>query len=201
MGDEVKLRKAKLGYYMGDLNWAKAQLDAIKASTSKLVANDAMQLSIFISTNTSSDTTQVPVQLFAEADLLSFRNQGDESWAILDSIEANYPYNSLIDDIYYRKANLLVAAGDFDEAAVYLEKIIAGYSYDLLGDDAMFMLAEIYQDHLNRKDEAEELYKNLLLQFPGSVYASEARNEYRGMEAEGQNADMNHEVEFIDGDI
>ncbi|MDX1285898.1 MAG: tetratricopeptide repeat protein, partial [Draconibacterium sp.] len=46
LGDEVKLKKAKLGYYMGNFSWAKAQLDVLKASTSKLTANDAMALSM-----------------------------------------------------------------------------------------------------------------------------------------------------------
>jgi hypothetical protein len=30
LGDEAKLKKAKLGYYMGNFSWAKAQLDVIK---------------------------------------------------------------------------------------------------------------------------------------------------------------------------
>lgn len=201
LGDQVKLKKAKLGYYMGDLNWAKAQLDVIKASTSKLVANDAMQLSIFIGTNTSSDTTQVPVQQFGRADLLRFRNQQEESWAVLDSIETNYPYNSLIDDIYYRKAGLLASNGDFEQAATYLEKIVTGYAYDLLGDDAMFELADIYENHLNRKEEAAELYKNLLLQFPGSVYASEAREIFRSLETENPINPEDTETNFFDNNL
>ncbi|PIF03047.1 MAG: hypothetical protein CR987_00825 [Draconibacterium sp.] len=51
LGDDVKLKKAKLSYYMGNFEWAKAQLDVLKASTSKLTANDAMDLSILISNN------------------------------------------------------------------------------------------------------------------------------------------------------
>ena len=56
LGDEVKLKKARLGYYMGNFSWAKAQLDVLKASTSKLTANDAMELSMMIGNNLNLDT-------------------------------------------------------------------------------------------------------------------------------------------------
>lgn len=70
LGDEVKLKKAMLGYYMGNFGWAKAQLDVLKASTSKFTANDAMELSMLIGNNLNLDTTAAPLQMFARADLL-----------------------------------------------------------------------------------------------------------------------------------
>ena len=194
LGDEVKLKKARLGYYMGELDWAKAQLDVIKASTSKLVANDAMQLSMFIGNNASSDTTQVPLQKFARADLHSFRNEKEQAWAILDSIEAETPYTSLLDDIYYRKANVLVAEGEYLAAAEYLQEIITNYAYDLLGDDALFLLAGIYERQLHEQAKAEELYKNMLLNYPGSVYVPESRERYREMKGESE---VESESEFL----
>ncbi|WP_423130574.1 tetratricopeptide repeat protein [Gaoshiqia sp. Z1-71] len=196
LGDEAKLKKARLAYYMGDLKWAKAQLDVIKASTSKLVANDALELSLFIGNNMNLDTTQVPLQLFARADLYSFRNEAEKAWTLLDSIGKAYPYHSLIDDIYYRKANLSVAAGDYQQAAVFLEQITTTYPYDLLGDDAMFRLAGIYGQRLNRKEEAMALYQQLLVQYPGSVYVSEARRHFREMRGDfgdGQEAEPGFE--------
>ena len=74
LGDDVKFKKAKLGYYMGNFSWAKAQLDALRASTSKLIANDAMELSFFINENLETDSTATPLKIFARADLHLFRN-------------------------------------------------------------------------------------------------------------------------------
>lgn len=37
----------KLAYYRGDFKYAQGLLDVLKAATSELVANDAMQLSVF----------------------------------------------------------------------------------------------------------------------------------------------------------
>lgn len=184
LGDEVKLKKAKLGYYMGNLSWAQAQLDVLKASTSKLIANDALELSIFISSNTALDTTEVPMQLFAKADLYQFRRQDSLAWATLDSIEVQYSYHSLLDDIYFRKAKNLTNRGDYAQAAAFLEKVRDGFAFDLLADDALFLLAELYEKKLDRPEEAGELYKQMLTQYPGSIFVEDARERYRRLRGE-----------------
>ncbi|MEM9821036.1 MAG: hypothetical protein AAF985_08185 [Bacteroidota bacterium] len=51
LGHEARFRNAKLSYYAGDFQWAQTQFDILKASTSKLIANDALDLSIFILDN------------------------------------------------------------------------------------------------------------------------------------------------------
>ena len=179
LGDEVKLKKARLGYYMGNFSWAKAQLDVLKASTSKLTANDAMELSMMIGNNLDLDTTAVPLQMFAKADLLFFQNKNDEAMQVLDSIVAEFPYHTLDDDILFRKARLAMAAQDYVLAAEYYEAIVSDYSYDLLGDDALFNLAEIYNYHLDQKEKAKDLYKKMLTSYPGSIYIEESRKDYR----------------------
>jgi len=151
LGDDVKIKRAKLGYYMGNFKWAKAQLDVLRASTSKLIANDAMDLSFFISENLESDSTATPLKIFARADLHLFRNNFQEAIAALDSISKLYPDNSLIDDVNYRKAQIFQKQGKYSEAAVLLESIVKDQSWEMLADDALFQLAGIYQKKLNRK--------------------------------------------------
>ena len=46
IGFTAKFKNAKLYYYIGEFKWAKAQLDILKAVTSKLIANDVMDLSL-----------------------------------------------------------------------------------------------------------------------------------------------------------
>lgn len=184
LGDEVKFRKAKLGYYMGNFQWAKAQLDALRASTSKLIANDAMELALFIGENLETDSTTAPLQLFARADLNLFRNDHQAALATLDSITSQYPYNSLSDDVNFRKAGIFVREGKFAEAAELYQSVVKDYSWDLLADDALFQLAGIYQNKLNRKQEAMDFYKKMLTDYPGSVYVVDSRNEYRKIQEE-----------------
>jgi tetratricopeptide (TPR) repeat protein len=167
LGDEVKLKKAKLGYYMGNFSWAKAQLDVLKASTSKLTANDAMELSMLIGNNLNLDTTAVPLQMFARADLLFFRNKDAEALATLDSIAEIFPYHSLTDNILFRKAKIEIDQNNFETAAEYLQEITDNFSYGLLADDALFTLADLYNFHLNEKEKAKELYRMMLTRHPG----------------------------------
>jgi len=182
LGDDVKFKKAKLGYYMGNFRWAKAQLDALRASTSKLIANDAMDLSLFISENLEDDSLATPLKIFARADLHLFRNNFTEALAALDSVSKLYPDNSLIDDVDFRKAGILQKQGKYEEASVLLNSIVKDHSWEMLADDALFQLATIYENKLNRKQEAMELFKKMLTDYPGSVYVVDARAEYRKME-------------------
>ena len=182
LGDDVKFKKAKLGYYMGNFQWAKAQLDALRASTSKLIANDAMELALFIGENLETDSTTIPLQLFARADLHLFRNNYSDALTTLDTISKNYAYNSLSDDVSYRKAGIFQKQGKFAEAAVLYETIVKENSWDMLADDALFQLAAIYQNKLNRKQEAMDLYKKMLTDYPGSVNVVDARSEYRKLQ-------------------
>lgn len=182
LGDDVKFKKAKLGYYMGNFKWAKAQLDVLKASTSKLIANDAMDLALFISENMETDSTATPLQLFARADLHLFRNHYPEALAVLDSITKLYEFSSLIDDVNFRKAAIFQKEGKYDDAALLLASIVKDNSFDMLADDALFQLANLYKDKLNRKADAMDLYKKMLTDYPGSVYVVDSRNEYRKLQ-------------------
>ncbi len=179
LGDDVKLKKARLGYFMGNFSWASAQLDVIKASTSKLTANDAMELALFIENNANMDSTEAPLRSFSRADLHLFRNEDDKALAILDSIRTQYPYHALTDDILFREAKIGVRKNNYQEAVTLLEQIVNEFSTDLLADDALFLLAEILHYQLNDKDKASGAYKKMLFSYPGSIYVTEARNRYR----------------------
>ena len=74
IGHEAKLSSAKVAYFQGDFSWAQAQLKVLRASTSKLIANDAMKLSLLITDNYNLDTAELPMKTFAKADLLIFQN-------------------------------------------------------------------------------------------------------------------------------
>ena len=182
LGDDVKLKRAKLGYYMGNFKWAKAQLDVLRASTSKLIANDAMDLSLFISENLESDSLAAPLKIFAHSDLQLFRNNFPEALAALDSVQNLYPDNSLIDDVDFRKAGIFQKKGKYAEAAVLLESIVKDHSWELLADNALFQLATICQYKLNRKEDAMKFYKKMLTDYPGSVYVVDSRTEYRKLQ-------------------
>lgn len=179
IGQEAKFRNAKISYYTGDFKWAQSQLDVLKGATSKLIANDAMDLSLLISDALAIDTNTAALLIFAHADLLAFQNKDDEAVQTLDSIPLLFPNHALSDDILYKKAQLAIKHGKYTDAANFYESIIKNYGSDILGDDALFKLADLNENQFKNTDKARELYQQLLEQYPGSLYVVEARKRFR----------------------
>ncbi|MBS1688391.1 MAG: tetratricopeptide repeat protein, partial [Bacteroidetes bacterium] len=98
LGEDARFRNAKLAYYRGDFNWAQYQLSILKASTTELIANDALYLSVLITENIGPDSNYVPLLRFAHADLLLFQNKDKEAETLLDSLSSAFPKHPLNDD-------------------------------------------------------------------------------------------------------
>ncbi len=191
IGHEAKLRKAKLAYYSGDFLWAQAQLDVLKASTSKLIANDAFALSMLITENTGLDTSETAMKLYASAELYEYRKQDSMAFLTLDSILTMFPNHSLTDEVLFKKAEIYLSHQNYDEAIKYLNIVINDYGTDVLGDNALFKLASIYDYNKNDPDEAEKLYKKLMTDYEGSIYIVEARKRYRAIRGDSVDEEIN----------
>lgn len=179
LGHEARYRNAKLSYYNGDFQWAQAQFDVLKASTSKLIANDALDLSVFIMDNLGLDSTVAALNLYAKADLLVFQNQFDQAFLKLDTLLNEFPEHSLEDDVLYLKAKIYKKKRAFDIAAEMLQTIIDKHPDEIRADNAIFELAEIYELHLGDIEKAKMLYETLFIDYSGSTFAVEARKRYR----------------------
>jgi len=181
LGHEAKFRNAKISYYTGDFEWAQGQLDVLKASTSKLISNDAIDLSLLITDNFNMDTTTVPMKMFARADLLSYQNKYNAANLVLDSILTIYPSHTLGDEIKMMKANMYMRQGNYEEARKIYSEVVDLYFTDITADDALFKLAEMNQYIFKDNAKAMELYEKLITQFPGSLYVVEARKRFRDL--------------------
>ena len=179
IGHEAKFRRAKISYYQGDFEWAQSQLNVLKSSTSKLIANDAMYLSLLISDNLNLDTSSSAMEMYATADLLYYQQDYIQSINLLDSILYLFPSHTLIDEVYYRKYEIYYKTGDLHNAIDMLRKIEEGYSSDILYDDAIFNLAYLYENQMNDLEKAFSYYEIILLKCKGSVYTAKSRNRYR----------------------
>jgi len=181
MGEEARFRNAKLSYYEGDFKWAQQQLSVLKASTSELIANDALDLSVQITENIQ-DSNSYPLARFAYADLLLFQNKDKEAEQLLDSISTAFPKHALNDDILMLRAKIAEKHRDYPKALGYLNTIHEQYGQDVLGDDAVFKSAEIYQNDLHKTDEAKKFFEQLIIEYPGSTYVQIARERLHAIE-------------------
>jgi tetratricopeptide (TPR) repeat protein len=179
IGHEAKFKNARIFYYDGEFDFAQSQLSVLKESTSKLIANDALKLSILITDNFGLDSNYQAMTWFANADLLVEQHRYEEAFVLYDSIIKTYPYHSLGDEILIRKSKAKQDQGNWTEAIAYLEELLKYNGEDILADDALFQLGDIYENHLNDKEKAAEYYKTLLFNFKGSLYSVEARKRFR----------------------
>ncbi len=179
IGHEARLRNAKVSFYAGDFLWSQAQLQVLKASTSKLIANDAMELSLRITDNLGLDSNSVPLSFFARAELLRFQHRYDEALAVLDSIGIEFPMHSLGDDVLYERFRIASARHQYPEAATHLEKLLELYPLDILVDNALLDLGRLYEERLNDEQKAMQFYERLLFEQTGSIFVPEARERFR----------------------
>ncbi|HXS35161.1 MAG TPA: tetratricopeptide repeat protein [Flavipsychrobacter sp.] len=177
LGEEARFRNARLAYYRGDFAWAQDQLSVLKASTSKLMANDALYLSVLITENIGPDSNLVPLKRFAYADLLLFQNKDKDAETLLDSISAAFPQHPLNDDILMLRSKIAEKHHDYNKALAYLKNIYEQYGKDVLGDDAVFRMAQIYEQYLHQNDQAKHYYEQLIIDYPGSTFVQIARQK------------------------
>jgi predicted Zn-dependent protease len=179
LSQEAKYRNARLAYYKGDFEWSKAQLDVLKAATSKFIANDAMELSLLIGDNLVYDTTGEALRMFSRADLWVYQNKTEQAMKTLDSLEKTFPGSTLADDLIFRKAEIAKRQKKVELAAQLYKSLLELYGDEILADNALVELARLTEIDASRKEEAMELYKKLMTDYPGSLYVEEARRKFR----------------------
>jgi tetratricopeptide (TPR) repeat protein len=181
LADEAKLLKAMFSYYNNEIPWALSQFKALRSSTTKLIANDAMSYSILIEENIDQDSTYNGLKLFAYAEREIEYNNLELAEAYLDSINTTYLYHPLFDEVLLLRAKINISKKDFNKAKEYLNEIVKKYPYDLTADDALYMLSDIYLNHLNEKALAKEILEKIILDYPNSIYVIEARKALNGL--------------------
>ena len=179
IGELARFKNARLSYFNGDFAWAQEQFDILKSATTKLISNDAIDMSVFITDNMGLDTTDVPLKMYAESELLLFQNKYDEALNKLTEIDTLFPEHSLTDDILYSKAQIYEKLKDYDQSKSMLESIIENHVEEIRCDNALFELAELYEGPLANKEEAMKLYKRLFEEFSNSTLATIARKRFR----------------------
>ena len=145
VGFYAKLQNARLSYYIGEFEWAKSQLNVLKAATSKLIANDAMELSLLIKENMNPDSAYDGLALVAKSDFLVFRHLYEPAQKLLDSVLTMPLEGALFDEVYYRKARICLQTDSIDRCLYWLQKVYESEEDDLLVDDALFAAATLLQ--------------------------------------------------------
>jgi tetratricopeptide (TPR) repeat protein len=179
IGQEARFKNARLAYFNGDFQWSQAQFDVLKASTSKLISNDALDLSVFIMDNLNLDTSSAAISLYSGAELLVYQNRFEEAFLKLDTLKRNFPEHSLQDDILYLEAQIMEKKRQWDKAAELYATIAEKFPEEIRADNALFALAMIYENRLSNPEKAKDLYERIFMDYSGSIFAVDARKRFR----------------------
>lgn len=179
IGAEAKFKNARIFYFEGEFEFAQSQLDVLKSSTSKLISNDAMKLSVLITDNLGLDSNYVAMSQFARADMLLQQHKYQQAFVLYDSILTAFPAHGLVDEILMRKAQAMQMQGRWEEAVGFLELVYQNHPQDITADDALMQLGEIYENRLKNPEKAMEYYRIIMFDYKGSLHVIEARKRFR----------------------
>ena len=177
IGHEARFKNAQLRYYIGEFDWALAVLNILKSATSKLIANDAMTLSLTITDNLEYDT--IALQRLAKADFYIYQKRYGIANKILDSVNVYNPNEVSMPYLLMRKAHIAMENNDYVMADSLYKRVYQGYADSYMADDALMKDAILLERFLDDKEGAMECYAKLIDEYSASVYVAQARNAYR----------------------
>ena len=77
----------------------------------------------------------------------------------------------------------------YEKAISFYTEVITNHYFDISADNALFRSAELYEDKLGQPSKAADLYKQLLVDFPGSLHVVEARKRFRNIRGDEPNSE------------
>jgi len=187
LGQNARYKVAETSFYKGDFEWALTQLKVLRGSTSQLIANDAMQLSLLISDNSLEDSTQTALKKYARADFLAYQNKTQEAVDALEDILQNHKGEKIEDEALLKQAQLLESQEKYEAAEFNYLKITEFYGNGILADDAYFALGELYRKTLNQPEKAKAQFEKIIYNYQDSYYFPQARKNFRMLRGDAVN--------------
>lgn len=176
-GDESRLARAMCAFYDGDILWAKTQLEVLLKSTSKEIANDALENALLIAANSVEDTLYEGLQIIRQPMLLEAMGHKEEALQAYQRAEKILLANEVYDDLLLKKGKLELELGQDKNAATTFLILQNAAGEGMWKQEAYFYYAlALYNLH---SEEAKDAVENYLLKFPNGFYTEKARTMYR----------------------
>jgi tetratricopeptide (TPR) repeat protein len=180
LAQEASYKTALTSYYKGDFEWALTQLKVLKRATTQTIANDAMEMALFIKQGkTETDSTQQALQKVAKADLLLYQGKSAQAIEELKGVFEVVDNYHIKDQVYYKLGQAYESLKDFPQAVMNYEALLAEYPQSIVADNTLFALALIYSDELKDTEKAKLYLEQLIFDHEDSIFFVEARKRYR----------------------
>jgi len=184
LGEEARFKNSKVFYFNGDYELAEDLLSILKSSTSELIANDALQLAVFIQENQGEEAKEMAMKDVSNAELLFYQNRPEEAIKILNSLKKVFPSSNLIDDVLLIEANYNKTVENDSSASILYKLLYEKYPNSILADRALYEWAKLEEEIFKHTESAKEAYLNLLTKYKDSVFATDARKRLRKLRGE-----------------
>jgi len=179
LAQEARFKVARTSYFKGDFQWAQNQLKVLKSSTSQLIANDALELSLKIGNNIDKDSINEGLKIYAKAELLGFQQKYQQAIDTLSYVLKQYKGQQIEDDALFTQAQYFEHMTNYSAAEANLLSLLDFHPESLLYDDSIFKLGILYRDHLADPEKAKLMFERIIFEFPSSIYLVDARAAFR----------------------
>ncbi len=176
---EASLKAAKTSYFQGDFVWALKQFKELKAATSELTANDAMEYFLLINDNTVADSTQTALKQFAKGDYFLYQKRNQEAIVQFQSILKSFKGQEIEAVTLLRLGGIYEKLGDYNSALSQYQEIINHHADGIYIDEALYFSAEIENNKLHEPEKAKPLYEKIIMNHQDSIYFVDSRKKYR----------------------
>jgi tetratricopeptide (TPR) repeat protein len=171
----AQFKISQLAFYQGNFAKSLTILENLLKITrvGDPLFNDILSHQLFI-TNFSKDS--VSLKKYALAELLLFQKKYSEATVQLNEIVKEKSALSLTAG--KKGSHLLIELDKLGEAEILLQKLWDNHAHDETIDEVIFYLADTKQK-LGKQRNALDLYKELLANYPNSLYIQDARQQAR----------------------
>lgn len=184
LGEEARFKNSKVFYFNGDYELAEDLLSILKSSTSELIANDALQLAVFIQENQGDEAKEMAMKDVSSAELLFYQNRPEEAFKTLASLKKVFPNSGLIDDVLLIEANFEKSVENDSTASRIYKELYEKFPSSILADRALYEWAKLEEESFKNAEAAKEAYLKLLTKYKDSVFTTDARKRLRKLRGE-----------------
>ncbi len=165
---------AKLDFWKGNFDASVSTLKSISTNTRDETTNDAIELSILI---TTFKNDSLSLLAFAEADKLMMQQKIFEAISEFEKIAGTSEFFLMRETALMKLAKLFIAIDEYKHADEILSQIFNVEKSIVFSDQALFLRGNVAYYGLKDNETALEHYNKLLESFPNSLYFADCREK------------------------
>jgi tetratricopeptide (TPR) repeat protein len=181
LAEAARYQIAMIHFYRGEFAAADALVGALKENTSNDTANDAIEMRVLLVEGRGPDSLSTPLREFAKGQMLVRQRKFDAAFEAFGAMQSNHAGHALADDAMFEQAELLVMLDRIPQAYQLYAELPLRHPTSHLADRSLFEAANLQEVRMNNVDKAIELYNRVMLEYPGSILAGEARLRIRAL--------------------